>query len=155
MTKSETFETDRVEIAALIKSQFRALCWDETAPPDTQVLTASYLPDALLYASPRPAKSQTVEQFATRMAGLRDNGSMPVFQEKGRGLHIWIAGNVAVALSGCEMHENRTEVTEDISAFLLVRNPDGWAIAGQAWDVLPSITATFADNGLDDTPFDV
>lgn len=155
MTKPATIETDRVEIAALITNQFRALCWDETAPPNTAVLTATYLPEAQLFASPRPAKPQTVEQFATRMAGMRDNGSVSVFQEKGRGLHIWIAGNVAVALAGCEMHENRSEVTEDISAFLLVRDPDGWAIASQAWDVLPSITATFAVNGLDDTPFDV
>jgi hypothetical protein len=155
MTESQNIDTDRAEIAALIARQFRALCWDETTPPDTPTLTAAYLTGAPLYASARPAKPQTAQEFANRMAGLRDSGALPVFQEKGRGLHIWIVGGVAVALAGCEMHENRSEVTEDISAFLLLRNPDGWAIAGQAWDILPSITTTFAANGLDDTPFDV
>jgi hypothetical protein len=155
MTVPPTIETDRAEIAALIARQFRALCWDDITPPDTAALTAAYLPAAPLYASARPAKPQTSQQFADRMAGLRDSGALPVFQEKGRGLHIWIAGSVAVALAGCEMHENQSEVTEDISAFLLVRNPHSWAIAGQAWDILPSITAAFAANGLDDTPFDV
>lgn len=155
MTQIPDIETDRAEIAALIARQFRALCWDEVTPPDTAVLTGAYLPGAPLYASARPAKPQTAQAFADRMVGLRDSGALPVFQEKGRGLHIWVAGGVAVALAGCEMHENQSEVTEDISAFLLVRNPDGWAIAGQAWDILPSITAAFAANGLKDTPFDV
>lgn len=155
MTEPPTIETDRAEIAGLIARQFRALCWDDVTPPDSAALTAAYLPAAQLYASTRPAKPLTSQQFADRMAGLRDSGALPVFQEKGRGLHIWIAGGVAVALAGCEMHENQSEVTEDISAFLLVRNPDGWAIASQAWDILPSITAAFAANGLDDTPFDV
>lgn len=154
MTQTPNIDADRAEIAALIARQFRALCWDETTPPDTAALSAAYLPGAPLYASARPAKPQSAQAFADRMAGLRDSGALPVFEEKGRGLHIWVAGKVAVALAGCEMHENQTNVTEDISAFLLLRNPDGWAIAGQAWDILPSITTAFAANGLDDTPFD-
>lgn len=132
MTQTPNLNADRAKIATLIAHQFRALCWDETTPPDTTALA-----------------------FADRMENLRNSGALPVFHEKGRGLHIWIAGGVAVALAGCEMHENQSEVTEDISAFLLLRNPDGWAIAGQAWDILPSIAAAFAANGLDDTPFDV
>lgn len=155
MTQTPNLNADRAEIATLIAHQFRALCWDETTPPDTDALTAAYLPGALLYSSARPAKPQTAQAFADHMEGLRNCGALPVLHEKGCGLHIWIAGGVAVALAGCEMHENQSEVTEDISAFLLLRNPDGWTIAGQAWDILPSITAAFAANGLDDTPFDV
>ena len=146
---------DRAEISQLIARQFRALCWDETTPADVEALTSAYLPDAQLYASARPANPQSAQQFADRMTNLRNTGTIPVFHETGRGLHIWIVGAIAVALAGCEMHENRTDVTEDISAFLLVRNPEGWVIAGQAWDILPSITAAFAANGLDDSPFDV
>lgn len=146
---------DRAEIAGLVAQQFRALCWDEETPPDTAALTGSYLPEAQLFASARPARAQSAQDFATRMFALRDSGRIPVFEEKGRGLHIWVAGNVAVAMAGCEMHENRAEDTEDISAFLLVRNPDGWAIASQAWDILPSITAAFAATGLSADPFDV
>ena len=89
------------------------------------------------------------------MAGLRADGRIMVFEEKGVGLHIWVAGKVAVAMAGCEMHENRTDVTEDISAFLLVKNPDGWAIAAQAWDILPSIIEAFSATGLDANRFDV
>ncbi len=155
MTAASQTAADREEIAALIARQFRALCWNEETPPDTAALTGAYLPEAQLFASARPARAQSAQDFAARMTGLRDNGHIPVFEEKGRGLHIWVAGNVAVAMAGCEMHENRTEVSEDISAFLLVRDPDGWAIAAQAWDILPSIAAAFTATGLEAEPFEV
>ncbi|WP_019297959.1 MULTISPECIES: hypothetical protein [unclassified Leisingera] len=155
MTAASRAAADRKEIAALIARQFRALCWDEETPPDTSALTSAFLPNAQLFASARPARAQSARDFAARMAGLRDSGQIPVFEEKGRGLHIWVAGKVAIALAGCEMHENRTEVTEDISAFLLVRNPEGWVIAAQAWDILPSIAAAFSASGLEAEPFDV
>ncbi|WP_052261933.1 hypothetical protein [Leisingera sp. ANG-M1] len=155
MTAASQTAADREEIAALIARQFRALCWDEETPPNTAALTGAYLPEAQLFASARPARAQSAQDFAARMAGLRDSGHIPVFEEKGCGLHIWVAGSVAVAMAGCEMHENRTEVTEDISAFLLIRNPGGWAIAAQAWDILPSIASAFAATGLVAEPFDV
>ncbi len=153
MTDTDQIALDRAEITALIQRQFAALCWDEQTPPNIQALTDAYLPEASLFASARPAMAQTAAAFGARMASLRDTGKLPVFDEKGRGLHIWIAGGVAVALAGCEMHEGPETITEDISAFLLVRNPDGWSIASQAWDVLPSITDAFAANGLDAKPF--
>lgn len=155
MDERNQVEQDRIEIAKLIQRQFRALSWDETAPPDLVTLNKAYVEDATLFASARPARSQTAKAFGERMAGLRADGRLPVFQEKGRGLHIWVVGNVAVALAGCEMHENRAEITEDISGFLLVKNPDGWAIASQAWDILPSITAAFAATGLTSDQFEV
>lgn len=155
MTKQYQIARDRVEIAQLIKRQFRALCWDETSPPDLPALNAAYVEGAQLFASARPAKAQTAVAFGERMAGLRDDGTIPVFEEKGVGLHIWVAGNVAVAMAGCEMHENRSEITEDISAFLLVKNPDGWAIASQAWDILPSIAQAFAATGLSADRFEI
>lgn len=146
---------DRAEIAQLIKRQFRSLCWDETSPPDLMALNAAYVEGANLFASARPARGHSAQAFGERMAGLRDDGTIPVFEEKGVGLHIWVAGNVAVAMAGCEMHENRSEITEDISAFLLVKNPDGWAIASQAWDILPSITQAFAATGLSAERFEI
>ncbi|WP_299951510.1 hypothetical protein [uncultured Ruegeria sp.] len=155
MTDQTQIARDREEIAALIAAQFRALCWDEETPPDTQALAAAYLPEALLFASSRPASGQTAETFGNRMKALRDSGRISVFEEKGVGLHIWVTGNVAVAMAGCEMHENQNEVTEDVSAFLLVKNPPGWVIAAQAWDILPSIADAFAASGLDAERFEV
>ncbi|UWQ93832.1 nuclear transport factor 2 family protein (plasmid) [Rhodobacteraceae bacterium M382] len=153
MTDTDQIAQDRAEITALIQRQFAALCWDEHTSPDTQALISAYLPDASLFASARPATAQTAADFGERMVALRDSGALPVFSEKGRGLHIWITGAVAVALAGCEMHENRKTVTQDISAFLLVRNPQGWVIASQAWDMLPSIADAFAATGLNAEPF--
>ncbi len=146
---------DRAEISALVARQFRALWWDEETPPDTAALTSAYLAGAPLFASARPAVAQSAEDFAARMSSLRESGRIPAFEERGRGLHIWIAANVAVAMAGCEMHESRRDVTEDISTFLLVKNPDGWAIAAQAWDIVPSIAEAFAANALGAEPFEV
>lgn len=152
MSLTALIAQDRTEIAALIAGQFRALSWDENTPPDTLTLTRAYLKDAPLFASARPAQSQTAPEFAARMKDLHDNGRLTAFEEVGRGLHIWITGNVAVAMAGCEMHENRKDITEDVSAFLLVKNPSGWAIAAQAWDIVPSIAQAFAANALDANP---
>ncbi len=139
---------DHREISALITAQFRALCWDKETPPDTKTLTSAYLEKAQLFSSARPAQARSANDFASRMTALRDNGQLDVFEEVLRGLHIWIAGNIAVAMAGCEMHENRTTVTEDISAFLFLKNPDGWSIAAHAWDIVPSIAQAFAANAL-------
>jgi hypothetical protein len=46
-----------------------------------------------------------------------------------------VFGNVAVALGACEMLENGTEVTRDVSAFLLVKNEGEWSIVAQAGDL--------------------
>ena len=157
MSASDTLPVDIIsqdhhEIAALITAQFRALSWDEEKPADTETLTNAYLEKAQLFSSTRPAQAQSAIDFASRMTALRDNGRLDAFEEVGRGLHIWITGNIAVAMAGCEMHENRTTVTEDISAFLLVKNPDGWSIAAHAWDIVPSIAQAFAANALNAEP---
>ena len=46
------------------------------------------------------------------------------------------------------MTENGADVTRDVSMFLLVRNPEGWRIAAQAWDVVEDIPSAFAAAGL-------
>ena len=155
MTDTGQVTRDRDDIAKLIATQFRSLCWTEDTLSDTQALTDAYQQGAQLFASARPARAQTAEEFAKHMSALRQSGRISVFEEKGVGLHIWVTGNVAVAMAGCEMHENQKDVAEDISAFLLIKNPDGWAIAAQAWDILPSISDAFAANGLDADRFDV
>ncbi len=144
---------DKAEIAALIKRQFAALSWDENHPPKADALIADCLPDARFVASARPAKTQSPADFAARMTGLHDSGKIAAFEERGRGLHIWVTGTVAVALAGCEMHENRDLIIKDISAFLLVKNPEGWAILSQTWTILPSISNAFAALELDASRF--
>ena len=55
---------------------------------------------------------------------------------------------MAVALAGCEMTENGTGITHDVSGFLLVRGQEGWRIAGQAWDYVDDIADAFEGTGL-------
>jgi len=153
MTTPFSIKEDHTEILTLIAQQFQALSWTEKTAPNVETLLAGYLPDAPLFSSARPAKAQSPHSFAKRMTSLQQNGTLRSFTEQGRGIHIWITGQVAVAMAGCEMRENHNQIAEDISAFLLVKNPGGWIIAAQAWDILPSITDAFAANDLRDDSF--
>ena len=139
---------ERAAIAALIDRQFKALTWTEAEQGNAQDFFSGFHDDARLYAAARPASGQTATAFWNRMMGLREEGTLSTFEEKGDGLHIAIAGNIAVALAGCEMHENRSSVTRDISAFLLVKESTGWKIVSQAWDIVDAIGPVFAANGL-------
>ncbi|MES0884392.1 hypothetical protein [Roseibium sp. SCP14] len=143
-----TFSDDRAAIAQLIDQQFGSLCWDQNADGDWATFLAGFQSDARLFASARPAKSQSAHDFVSRMKALRENGTLSEFREYGVGMEIRIVGNIAVALAGCEMHENNIAVTKDVSAFLLVKEPDGWRIAAQAWEVVNDIKRAFFDTGL-------
>lgn len=73
---------------------------------------------------------------------------MDSFAETGVGCHVWVIGNMAVALAGCEMVEGDSTVTRDVSGYLLVKDEEGWRIAAQAWDLVDDIEAAFAAAGL-------
>ena len=45
-----------------------------------------------------------------------------------------IFGNVAVAVAGCEITENDTDVTRGVEMLMLVKGAGAWRIAAQAWD---------------------
>lgn len=142
----ESLENGRQEIAALIKGQFESLSWRTDQPPDLDKLVSGFHKQAILSGAKRPVELQTAAIFANRMAELRNSGGMDSFLETLKGLHIFIAGNVAMAAAGCVMQENEAQVTEDVSVFLLVKDHKHWRILAQAWDVVPDIELAFEAN---------
>lgn len=122
-------------IRDVIARQFDSLQWTPERPPDWQGLAAGFVPEAPLYSAARPAKRQTVAGFIKRMEGFRASGKLKSFEETMLGATILVFGNVAVALGGCEMVENGSEVTRDVSGFLFIKDEGVWKIAAQAWDI--------------------
>jgi hypothetical protein len=57
------------------------------------------------------------------------------FEETPLGCTVNVFGNVAVAFAGCEMLENGSTLTRDVSAIVLVRDNGAWRIVAQAWDL--------------------
>lgn len=143
-----SLEQDRIEIEDIISKQFKALCWTEDISPDFKSFTAAFIQSAHLFSSKRPAHPQSASEFARRMENLRDNHCLKNFSERGRGLQIFIVGNIAMAMAGCEMTENKDTVTKDISMFLLVKENKKWRIASQAWDIVEDIGKQFSMNNL-------
>ena len=139
---------DEEEIRSLIRAQFDSIDWAPGRDGDWQRFEAGFLPSAQLFGAKRPARAQSAQDFTARLKRLRDDGVLREFSEKGVGCEVHVIGSVAVAVAGCEMAENGAEVTRDVSMFLLVRNPEGWRIAAQAWDVVEDIPSAFAAAGL-------
>ena len=139
---------DEEEIRSLIRAQFDSIDWAPGRDGDWPRFEAGFLSGAQLFGAKRPARSQSAQDFTARLKRLRDDGVLEEFSEKGVGCEVHVIGSVAVAVAGCEMTENGTEVTRDVSMFLLVRNPEGWRIAAQAWDVVEDIPSAFAAAGL-------
>jgi ketosteroid isomerase-like protein len=93
---------------------------------------ADFLPDAVLFPAGRPAQAKTLDAFIERMNCVAQ-GALRSFEERTLGMQILVFGNVAVALAACEMLENATEVNQDMSGCLLVKNEGEWRIAAHAW----------------------
>lgn len=148
---AETTNADEREIRALIQSQFDSIRWGEGQEPDWMTVHKGFVLGGQLWPALRPARPQSSLDFADRLRKLRDDGKLRSFAERGVGCHVWIVGNMAVALAGCEMTENDGIVTHDVSGFLLVKDGnDGWRIAAQAWDYVQDIGAAFVAAGLSD-----
>jgi hypothetical protein len=56
------------------------------------------------------------------------------FEERTRGMKVLRFGNVAVVLAMSELLENGSDVSHDISGYLLVKSEGRWSIAAHAWD---------------------
>ena len=131
---------DHKAIEALIEGQFEALSWDESQDGDWSGFAADFVEGAQLFASARPAQSQSVGQFVERMQGL-SKSSLPNLKERMLGRRIEVFGNVEVAIAVCELTENTEKVSFNIEAFLLIKEAGEWRIASQAWDSAKDITA--------------
>lgn len=122
---------DATAIRTLIQSQFESLHWSPTHVPDWQTFTAGFFPAAHLFPAARPAQATAVSDFVSRMERLRTNGTLTTFTEEAGPIHVWVIGQIAIAIAGCEMVENKQTVTRDISVFLLVKDQSTWRIAAQ------------------------
>lgn len=124
---------DRQAISDLIERQFASLSWAHGTGPDAEGFMEDFHPDALLFASARPARAQTPRKFLERMEGLSQT-SLRAFAEHCPAREIRIFGNVAVAVAACESVENNRERSRNVEMMLLVKDSSGWKIAAQAWD---------------------
>ena len=122
-------------IKELLGTQFRSLAWTRDEDPHWIAFAQGFFPGATLFPAARPAKPQTVDQFVDRMMRLRAEGKLVSFEETPLGCTVRVFGNVAVAFAACEMLENGSTLTRDVSAVVLVRDGGAWRIVAQAWDV--------------------
>jgi hypothetical protein len=125
--------TDESAIRELIRSQAKRLSWTRDTPADWESFKNGYLPNALMIASSRPARTQTVDEFLTRMKAL-SAGSLRSFAETALNGDVHVFGSIAVAIIAGETLENESEKNRDVSGYLLVKDGGGWRIVAQAWD---------------------
>jgi hypothetical protein len=131
-------DSEGAEVSAIkqvIGRQFRSLSWNREKDADWNGFANTFLPGASLFPAARPVQPRTVDQFVERMKRLRTEGKLGTFEETPLGCKVHVFGNVAVAFAACEMLENGSTVTRDVSATILVRDNDVWRIAAQAWDI--------------------
>lgn len=124
---------DDRDIRALIGRQFKSMSWAEGATPDWSAFQRDFLPGALLHASARPVRAQSVEQFRERMTGLVGT-SLRSLDEQVEGSTIRVFGNIAVAVAICATAENGDISDRTVEMMLLVKEAGEWRIAAQAWD---------------------
>lgn len=118
----------------IIERQFGSLTWSSGASADWDTFFGDFFPDAALYPAARPAKRQSVEAFAERLGTLAKT-KLDAFHEKVLGTDVRVFGNVAVALAGCEITENGTEVNRGVEMLLLIKDEGRWRIVAQGWDM--------------------
>ena len=136
MTQETNDETDDVSlIREIVATQFRSLAWTRDEDANWGAFAQGFFPDARLFPAARPVRPQTIDQFVDRMKALRAEGKLASFQETPLGCAVQVFGNVAVAFAACEMLENGSTLTRDVSAIVLVRDTGTWRIVAQAWDV--------------------
>jgi hypothetical protein len=135
-TEEKMMESEDIAaIKELINAQFRSLSWTRGKDADWAAFTRGFLPGATLFPAARPVKPKTVEQFVERMRKLRAEGKLVSFEETPLGCTVSVFGNVAIAFAACEMLENGSTMTRDVSAITLVRDGGSWRIVAQAWDI--------------------
>jgi hypothetical protein len=125
--------SDIEAIRALIARQFASMSWKANAAPDWRMFKSDFLPQAVLYASTRPVRAQSLEAFVERMDRLAGT-TLRSFNEVVLGSDVRVFGNVAVAVVACENTENETEINRNVEMMLLVKDDGLWKIVAQAWD---------------------
>jgi hypothetical protein len=125
---------DHQAIGAIIERQFGSLNWAPDTVADWRAFLRDFLPGAALYPAARPAQPQEPQEFVERMKGLAAT-KLRSFNEAVLGRHIRVFGNIAVAIAGCQITENETQLSRGIEMMLLVKTDGRWQIVSQAWDM--------------------
>lgn len=120
-------------IEEIIGRQFGSLCWSPRTAADWDRFVSDFFPDAPLYPAARPVKRQSVNEFRERLSGLAQT-QLHSFHEDVLGTEVRVFGNVAIAVAGCEIVANESEVTRGVEMLLLVKDAGRWQIVCQAWD---------------------
>ena len=123
---------DEIQIKQLIERQFAALSWADCSGGDWSAFAADFIPGALLYPAARPVIPKTVQRFINRLQSL-SKSELTQFYERLVGFQIQICGNVAAAITVCEITENNQEMYRNVEILLLVKDKGYWRITAQAW----------------------
>jgi hypothetical protein len=75
----------------------------------------------------------SLDAFVERMETVARKNLLS-FEEHTRGMKSLRFGNVAVVMAASELLENDTEISHDVSCYLLVKSEGRWTIAAHAWD---------------------
>ena len=124
---------DEAAIKIIIQRQFACLSWTEDAVPGWDDFASDFLTGAMLYPAARPPRAITVDDFIGRMRGLSQT-SLLTFEEEVLGVEVKVFGNIATAVVGCQVTENRSTTGHSVEMLLLVKSEGVWKIAAQAWD---------------------
>lgn len=124
---------DEAEIRSLIGQHFEAMRWEPGTAPDWDRFRDDFIEGAVLFGAARPATARSVDVFIERMEKVA-RANLQSFQEHTKGLKILRFGNLAVVLAMSELLENGSNVSHDVSAYLLVQSGGRWSIAAHAWD---------------------
>lgn len=135
---------DERAIETIIRRQFGSLNWKPGVAADWDAVMRGFAPEATLYPSARPARSQTPNAFVQRMQGLAASG-LQSFRETVLGFSIRVFGNIAAAVVACEMEENETAISRNVEMMLLVKSDGEWRIVSQAWDAATASRPVPAD----------
>ncbi|MDU8946652.1 nuclear transport factor 2 family protein [Ovoidimarina sediminis] len=125
--------SDEEAIRSLIAEHFEPMRWGEGKEPGWEDFRKDFLEDALLCGAVRPAQLRSVGGFIERMETVARK-NLGSFEEHTRGMKILRFGNIAVVLALSELLEDGSDVSHDISGYLLVKSDGRWSIMAHAWD---------------------
>jgi hypothetical protein len=130
------FSADHHQIRALIERQFQSLSWSKGGEGEWRAFEDYFLEGAPLFPGARPVVPTMAPDFVNRMQSL-SRTSLAQLDESCLGAKISVFGNIADAMTVCELTENETITSHNIEALLLVKTGGERKIAAQAWDSAP------------------
>jgi hypothetical protein len=130
---TEDQNEDVQAIKNILARQLEYISWSASKDSNWTEFSEDFLPDATLFGTARPARSQTVAAFVDRMKSLSQTG-LKSFEQTMLGAEVHVFGSVAIAFGVCRNLENRTDENRGIEAYLMVKDDGIWRIASQTWD---------------------